>query len=81
VSVIAVITKFRKANKLSLLVRDECEKLFLQGVFKQTIRETTQIRKSSAAYRSIFEYDKRVDVAKDYKALTEELINECNKNV
>jgi len=74
----AVITKFRKANKLSLLVRDECERLFEQGVFKQTIRETTHIRKSSAMYRTIFEYDRRTDVAKDYLALTEELINECN---
>ena len=32
-------------------------------------------------YRTIFEYDRRTDVAKDYLALTEELINECNKNV
>jgi len=60
------------------LVRDECERLFEQGVFKQTIRETTHIRKSSAMYRTIFEYDRRTDVAKDYLALTEELINECN---
>jgi len=76
-----VLTKFRKANKLSLLVRDECVRLFKEGVFESTIRETTQIRKSSAMYRTIFEYDRRTDVAKDYKSLTEELINEIKKDI
>tara|TARA_R110000796_G_scaffold157423_1_gene274090 strand:- start:1823 stop:2623 length:801 start_codon:yes stop_codon:yes gene_type:complete len=76
-----LLTKFRKANKLSLLVRDECNRLFNQGVFENTIRETTQIRKSSAMYKTIFEYDRRTDVAKDYKGLTEELIDEIKKDI
>ena len=64
-----------------MLVRDECNRLFNQGVFENTIRETTQIRKSSAMYKTIFEYDRRTDVAKDYKGLTEELIDEIKKDI
>ena len=75
----ALLTRFRKANKLSHLVREECEGLFDQGMMEQTIRDTTQIRKSSAVYKTIFEFDRRMDGAKDYKKATDELIVALNK--
>ena len=46
---------------------------------KSTIRDTTQIRKSSAMYKTIFEFDRRADVAKDYKSATDELLNVFKK--
>jgi cellulose biosynthesis protein BcsQ len=57
------------------LVRDECVRLFDYGIMEATIRDTTQIRKSSAMYKTIFEFDRRTDVAKDYKSATDELLN------
>ena len=70
-----LLTRFRVANKLSHLVRDECVRLFDYGIMEATIRDTTQIRKSSAMYKTIFEFDRRTDVAKDYKSATDELLN------
>ncbi len=75
-----LLTRFRVANKLSHLVRDECIKLFDYGMMMQTIRDTTQIRKSSAMYKTIFEFDRRTDVAKDYKSATDELVNVFKKS-
>ena len=42
-----------------------------------TIRDTTQIRKASAMYKAIYEFDRRTDVAKDYESATTELIDYC----
>ena len=39
-----------------------------------TIRNTTMINKSIANRQTIFEFDRRLDVAKDYHAATEELL-------
>jgi chromosome partitioning protein len=74
----ALITKFRKANKLSHLVREQCQILFEEeGIMDATIRDTTQIRKASAMYKAIYEFDRRTDVAKDYESATTELIDYC----
>ena len=77
----ALQTQFRKANKLSHLVRDECRRLFAtEKLMESTIRDTTQIRKSSAMYRTIFEFDKNCDVANDYEMATIELVNAIKSN-
>ena len=56
----ALQTQFRKANKLSHLVRDECNRLFSgEGMMESTIRDTTQIRKASAMYKTIYEFDRK----------------------
>jgi chromosome partitioning protein len=74
----ALITKFRKANKLSHLVREQCQILFEEeGIMDATIRDTTHRRKASAMYKAIYEFDRRTDVAKDYESATTELIDYC----
>jgi len=70
-----LLTMFRRRNALSLLVKQQCEKIFEQGVMENTIRDTTEIRKASATKATIFEFNKRTDVAKDYKSATQELVD------
>jgi len=70
----ALLTLFRRRNALSSLVQEQCETLFDYGVMETTIRDTTEIRKASAMSRTIYETNRRCEVAKDYKSATEELI-------
>ena len=70
----ALLTLYRRRNALSTLVVEQCKKLFDYGIMKATIRDTTEMRKSSAMYKTIYEYNHRAEVAKDYTKATEELI-------
>ena len=54
--------------------------MFDYGIMENTIRDTTEIRKASAMNRTIFESNRRCDVAKDYVGATEELINKLKVN-
>jgi len=67
-------TMFSSRNKMSHEIRKIAEGLFEQGLMKTTIRNTTQINKSIANRQTIFEYNRRLDVAKDYADATDELI-------
>ena len=70
----ALLTLYRRRNALSTLVVEQCKKIFDYGIMKATIRDTTEMRKSSAMYQTIYEYNHRAEVAKDYTKATEELI-------
>jgi chromosome partitioning protein len=70
----ALLTLFRRRNALSGLVLEQCRKIFDYGIMEATIRDTTEMRKSSAMYKTIYEYNHRAEVAKDYTKATEELI-------
>ena len=70
----ALLTLYRRRNALSTLVMEQCKKIFEQGIMKATIRDTTEMRKSSAMYKTIYEYNHRAEVAKDYTTATKELI-------
>jgi chromosome partitioning protein len=70
-----LLTMFRRRNALSLLVKQQCEKIFDYGVMETSIRDTTEIRKASATKKTIFEFNRRSEVAKDYKNATQELID------
>ena len=76
----ALLTMYRRRNALSLLILERCEAMFDYGVMKNTIRDTTEIRKAQAMSRTIFESNRRCDVAKDYAGATEELINHLKVN-
>ena len=67
-------TMFSSRNKVSHEIRKIAEDLFEQGLMDTTIRNTTMINKSIANRQTIFEFDRRLDVAKDYHAATEELL-------
>ena len=49
----ALLTLFRRRNALSTLVMEQCKKIFDYGVMEATIRDTTEMRKSSAMYKTI----------------------------
>ncbi len=75
-----LLTMYRRRNALSNLVLEQCEKMFDYGIMENTIRDTTEIRKASAMNKTIFESNRRCDVAKDYIGATEEVINKLKVN-
>jgi len=76
-----LLTKYRANVIQCQIMKETCEREFenLSGIFKTTIRFTTQITRSESKRMSIFEYDKKQKVADDYHKLTKEMINFIDK--
>jgi len=77
-----LLTKYRSNVLQCQIMKDTCTEQFsnLSGIFKTTIRFTTQITRSESKRMSIFEYDKKQKVAEDYSNLTKEMINYINQS-
>tara|TARA_Y100001936_G_C16063371_1_gene665602 strand:- start:524 stop:1342 length:819 start_codon:yes stop_codon:yes gene_type:complete len=77
-----LLTKYRSNVLQCQIMKDTCTEQFsnLSGIFKTTIRFTTQITRSESKRMSIFEYDKKQKVAEDYSNLTNEMIDYINQS-
>ncbi len=68
------ITKFKKNTNLHLTIEKNIEKYFKEKILKTRIRENIKVAESIAMKKSVVEYDKKSNGAKDYIALTKEII-------
>ena len=76
-----LLTKYRSNVLQCQIMKETCNEQFsnLSGVFKTTIRFTTQISRSESKRMSIFEYNQKQKVAEDYLNLTKEMISYINQ--
>ena len=69
-----LLTRYKKNNTQSRYMKQICQETFEKGVFSGCVRDTTFITKSNSARQSIFEYDRRHNCAKDYAAVSRDLM-------
>ncbi len=69
-----LLTKYKTNNTQSKRMKQSCQETFEKGVFPTTVRDSTFISKSNSARQTIFEYDGRHNCAKDYAAVTRDLM-------
>lgn len=72
------ITRYNN-RKLNKAVESSLRSRYGELIFQQKIRENIAIAESAGARQSIFEYAPDSNGAKDYAALTEEIINRIQK--
>lgn len=70
-----VITRYNNRRNLNRDVLDMIVNKYGDKVFNTKIRENILIAESPIAGKTIFEYDRKSNGAKDYSALTKEFIN------
>lgn len=69
-----VITKFKKSTNLQNQFKDLLVEHFGELVFSTVIRDTIKISEANYNHKSIVEFDKNSNGAKDYIALSKELL-------
>lgn len=69
-----VITKFKKSTNLQNQFKDLLVEHFGELVFNTVIRDTIKISEANYNHKSIVEFDKNSNGAKDYIALSKELL-------
>lgn len=69
------ITKFKKSTKLHSTIEDNIKKYFNEKILNTRIRYNIKVAEAVAMKKSIVEYDKSSNGAKDYNALTKEIIS------
>ncbi len=70
------ITRFTTRKRLSNQVKDKLIKYFPQQLLATAIRESAPLAESPSFGKSIFEYSKRSNVARDYASLAEDILYE-----
>lgn len=69
-----VITKFKKSTKLQNQFQDMLRGHFGESVFNTIIRDNIKISEANYNHKSVIEFDKNSNGAKDYLALAKEVL-------
>lgn len=69
-----VITKFKKSTKLQNQFQEMLRNHFGEAVFNTIIRDNIKISEANYNHKSVIEFDKNSNGAKDYLSLAEEIL-------
>ncbi|MGL4904193.1 MAG: ParA family protein, partial [Cetobacterium sp.] len=69
-----VITKFKKATKLQNQFQEMLKNHFNDALFDTVIRDNIKIAEANYNHKSVVEFDKNSNGAKDYLNLLEEIL-------
>ena len=74
-----LVTHFDARNNLSRQVAEKIEESFTGKLFRSAVHSTVRLREAPGHHMTIFEYDKSGRAAEDYLALTDEVVERCER--
>lgn len=74
-----LVTHYDPRNNLSRQVAEKIEESFPGRLFSEQIRSTVRLREAPGHHMTIFEYDRGGTAAQNYLAVTDEVIQRCEK--